>query len=1087
MQVNITSIRTSSNGVWQGDNPLDYAFPLLIIQTTLILILCRLLAFLMKPLRQPKVVAEMMSGILLGPSAFGRNEEYMRRIFPKWSTPILESLATVGLLFFLFLVGLELDLNSIRRGGRRAFAIALAGISLTFVFGIGVTSVFRQAVDGAGKVSYTQYLVFMGVALSITAFPVLARVLAELKLLTTHVGETAMAAAAFNDVAAWISLALAVALAGNGGDGPKRSPLISIWVLLSGVLFVAFMMVAIKPAMKWVDRRCSSEHDTGDEAYISLTLAGVLVAGFATDLIGIHAIFGAFIFGLIIPKGGDFARRLTERIEDFVSGLLLPLYFALSGLKTNVAAIKGGGAWGLLVMVITAACAGKIIGTFAVAMMCMIPARESITLGVLMNTKGLVELIVLNIGKDKKVLNDEAFTILVLMALFTTFLTTPVVMAIYKPARSAAAAVHAHLQSISGGSSDELRVLACVHGPSNIPSSVLNLIRLTRSTNKSSCLKLYVMNLLELTERSSSIIMVQRLRKNGFPLISRLRRDGQLHDQVALAFKECGQMGRVSVRPATAISALASMHEDICHVAEKKMVAMILLPFHKRWRKMNGEDEEESLGQGWRWVNQRVFREAPCSVAVLVDRGYGNEGQKTAAPAPTGGQNVCVIFFGGADDREALELGSRMAEHPGLKVALIRFREKYRLEVEGVVLNPSLGKSRGTSYSPATEEEHDEGALAEFRRRWEGKVEFIEKSAVNILDQVLAIGTSGEYELIVVGNGRRPSTMVAALADHAIEHPELGPVGEVLAASGRGIASSVLVVQQQHVSEGLPVSKISQPEDDINGRQEQISSAVDHRKSRAEWFGSASTAEQVTQGIDAANLTAIITGGASGIGLETARVLALRNAHVIIAARNTETANNTKQLILKDNHNARVDVLKLNLASLKSVKAFADNFIALDLPLNILINNAGIMFCPYELSEDGIEMQFATNHLGHFYLANLLLEKMKDTANSTGIDGRIINLSSVAHLHTYEEGIRFEHINGTAGILKICTFILWKNVHQGAATTCYVALHPSLKGVSGKYFVDCNEFKPSRFARSQVLAKRLWDFSCKLVDAAEKA
>ncbi|KAK4432374.1 Short-chain dehydrogenase B, chloroplastic [Sesamum alatum] len=307
-------------------------------------------------------------------------------------------------------------------------------------------------------------------------------------------------------------------------------------------------------------------------------------------------------------------------------------------------------------------------------------------------------------------------------------------------------------------------------------------------------------------------------------------------------------------------------------------------------------------------------------------------------------------------------------------------------------------------------------------------------------------------------------------------------------------------------------------------------------------FGSASTAEQVTQGIDASNITAIITGGASGVGLETARVLALRNAHVIIAARNMEAASEAKQLILKDNHNARVDVLMLDLASLKSVKAFADNFIALNLPLNILINNAGIMFCPYELSEDGIEMQFATNHLGHFYLTNLLLEKMKETANSTGVESRIVNLSSVAHLHTYEEGVRFEHISDNSSyddkkaygqsklanilhanelsrqlqaegvkitvnsvhpglimtnlfkysdflirILRIATFILWKNVHQGAATTCYVALHPSLKGVSGKYFVDCNEFKPSRFARCQVLAKRLWDFSYKLVYEAEKA
>lgn len=166
---------------------------------------------------------------------------------------------------------------------------------------------------------------------------------------------------------------------------------------------MAFMLVVIRPAMKWVGRRCSSEHDTVDEAYICLTLAGVMVSGFMTDLIGIHSIFGAFVFGLTIPKGGDFAERLIERIEDFISGLLLPLYFASSGLKTNVAKIRGAKAWGLLGLVITTACAGKILGTVVVAMMFTMPARESIALGVLMNTKGLVELIVLNIGREKKV------------------------------------------------------------------------------------------------------------------------------------------------------------------------------------------------------------------------------------------------------------------------------------------------------------------------------------------------------------------------------------------------------------------------------------------------------------------------------------------------------------------------------------------------------------------------------------------------------------------------------------------------------------------------------------------------------------
>ncbi|KAL6519419.1 Short-chain dehydrogenase TIC 32 B, chloroplastic [Orobanche gracilis] len=293
-------------------------------------------------------------------------------------------------------------------------------------------------------------------------------------------------------------------------------------------------------------------------------------------------------------------------------------------------------------------------------------------------------------------------------------------------------------------------------------------------------------------------------------------------------------------------------------------------------------------------------------------------------------------------------------------------------------------------------------------------------------------------------------------------------------------------------------------------------------------YGSASTAEEVTKGIDATNLTALITGGASGIGLETARVLALRNAHVIIGARNLEAANEAKKAILTDNINARVNVLKLDLASFGSISAFANNFLALNLPLNILINNAGIMFCPFQLSEDGIEMQFATNYLGtnfrHFYLTNLLLDKMKATTKSTGVKGRIVNLASVAHLHTYKEGIRFEQINDensyddkkAYGQSKLANIlhanelsrrlqeegvnITVNSVHPGlimtnlfkysglvgAATTCYVALHPSLNGATGKYYADCNEFKASRFARSQILAQRLWDFSCKLINAAEK-
>lgn len=173
---------------------------------------------------------------MLGPSAFGRNKDYLHKIFPSWSTPILETVASIGLLFFLFLVGIELDLSSIRRrSGRSSFGIALAGISVPFLCGIGVAVILRRTIDGADKVGFSEFVVFMGVSLSITAFPVLARILAEFKLLTTRVGETAMAAAALNDVAAWILLALAVAFAGDGVGGHKKSPMVSVWVLLSGL------------------------------------------------------------------------------------------------------------------------------------------------------------------------------------------------------------------------------------------------------------------------------------------------------------------------------------------------------------------------------------------------------------------------------------------------------------------------------------------------------------------------------------------------------------------------------------------------------------------------------------------------------------------------------------------------------------------------------------------------------------------------------------------------------------------------------------------------------------------------------------
>ncbi|KAI3727633.1 hypothetical protein L6452_16251 [Arctium lappa] len=302
-------------------------------------------------------------------------------------------------------------------------------------------------------------------------------------------------------------------------------------------------------------------------------------------------------------------------------------------------------------------------------------------------------------------------------------------------------------------------------------------------------------------------------------------------------------------------------------------------------------------------------------------------------------------------------------------------------------------------------------------------------------------------------------------------------------------------------------------------------------------YAASSTAEDVTKGIDGTGLTAIVTGATSGIGLETARVLALRGVHVIMPVRNVDAGKKVKESIAEKIPNAKLEVMELDISSMESVRTFASQYCSKGHPLNILILNAGIMTPPFSLSKDNIEMQFATNHVGNFLLTNLLLDTMKKTARESGIEGRIVILSSEVHRVTYKEGIRFDKINDeksyspfyaygqsklanalhaneltrrlqaeganiTAnslhpGVIRtnlarnggfFSVFLnmansFLKNIPQGAATTCYVALHPQLKGVSGQYFADSNLNKASKYALDAELAKKLWDFSSKLTNS----
>lgn len=332
-------------------------------------------------------------GVILGPSVLGRNKQFANTIFPLRSVMVLETMANIGLLYFLFLVGVEMDIAVLKRTGRKAISIAIGGMIIPFVVGCTFSLLMQQKNDNA---HHGTFVLFLGVALAVTAFPVLARVLAELKLINTEIGRIAMSSALVNDICAWVLLALAIALAET-----NSSSLTSLWVILSSTAFVVVCIFLVRPCIMWMIRR-TPEGEPFSDFYICLILTGVMISGFITDAIGTHSVFGAFVFGLIIPNG-PLGVTLIEKLEDFVSGLLLPLFFAISGLKTDIRQIGGLKVWFNLMAVIILACAGKVLGTAGVSLLYKMPFREGVTLGLLMNTKGLVEMIVLNVGKDQKV------------------------------------------------------------------------------------------------------------------------------------------------------------------------------------------------------------------------------------------------------------------------------------------------------------------------------------------------------------------------------------------------------------------------------------------------------------------------------------------------------------------------------------------------------------------------------------------------------------------------------------------------------------------------------------------------------------
>lgn len=408
------------------DNPLG----LLLLQALAIILFARLCAWLVQKVGQPRVIGEIVAGILLGPSALALIWPQAHAfLFPASSLANLQFMSWVGLILFMFIVGLELDLEFVRKHVRTAILVSHASVVFPYLLGALLALALFDTYAPPG-VGFTSFALFMGIAMSITAFPVLARILQERRLSQTPLGTLAITCAAVDDLTAWCILAVVVAVARAGGL------LTATAVIAFALGYIALMWWGVRPALRRGLQHIATEADVGDKV-MSAVFIVMLTSAFVAELIGIHALFGAFLAGVVMPTQARLRHTVINRLEHFSAIVLLPLFFAFTGLRTQLGLLDDLASWLICAGIIAVAIAGKLGGSALAARWSGMPWRDSMALGVLMNTRGLMELVVLNIGYDLGILSAKMFTMMVIMALVTTVMTGPLLdRLLRKPART---------------------------------------------------------------------------------------------------------------------------------------------------------------------------------------------------------------------------------------------------------------------------------------------------------------------------------------------------------------------------------------------------------------------------------------------------------------------------------------------------------------------------------------------------------------------------------------------------------------------------------------------------------------------------
>lgn len=674
------------------------AINIILIQIAVILLLSRLLGAGMRLIHQPQVVGEMIAGIMLGPSLLGMlyHGAWMHALFPVSLTDNLNVLSQLGVMLFMFLVGLELDPKLLRGQGKAALVMGTMGILIPFLTGAALTLGLILALQRnllMGPVGSPLVLcMFMGAAMSITAFPVLARILTERNLHKTKSGALALTCAAMNDVMGWCILAFVLAVAhmnGIGNEGAARSagPGHAIRSALKVLIFAAVYVVGMLFVVRKLLGQLQAHFNVRgylSQSVLAIVFLLLIASSLATDTIGIHQVFGAFMFGAVMPKDSSFIKHLSEKVEDFTVLFLLPLFFAYTGLHTELGLLDSASLWAICGVIVLVAVLGKFGGVTIAARCFGMSWRQGSLLGVLMNTRGLMELIILNIGLTFGVLSKPLFAMMVVMALVTTFMTTPLMRLLYSPARQK--------KELEEAQREEAETVAGVHVvvPVSLKASAGPLIRMGGMLMAGDPGRIYALHLErpdEFETRAKSAVTET--------------------DEVLDVAQSAAEAAHLPIHSLSFVS--RNIGRDIAQAAREHHASWVVMGWHKP------VFFNSVLGP----TVAQVVRQAPANVAIFVDKGLDKVSR------------IIIPYLGEAQDRGALLAGERLGRLPGVRVTILH------------VVKPNRGEGDARLAVAAAVDKEFPGTAAQGGVR----VQVMESAAP--ID--LVVEESRRYDLMILG------------------------------------------------------------------------------------------------------------------------------------------------------------------------------------------------------------------------------------------------------------------------------------------------------------------------------------------------